>query len=105
MPQRAATLKAASPADCIPSILTSGGFRDAPCATSRPARCQAIVPSFRDTTLLGTPALISDCAPMILRVRPPQLTTIVVSGDGMRSAKRYTSSAPGTLIAVGILLL
>src|ERR1700733_8372822 len=104
MPQRAATLKAASPADCIPCLLTSGGFRAAPCTTSRPARCQAIVPSFRDTTLLGTPALISDSQALILGKMAPQLTTIVVSADGMSSAKRYTSSAPGTLIAVGMLL-
>jgi hypothetical protein len=41
----------------------------------------------------------------MLRVRPPQLTITVVSGDGTRSVKRYTSSAPGTLIAVGTLLL
>ena len=62
------------------------------------------MPFFSDTTLFGTPALISDCAPMMLRVRPPQLTTTIVSGDGTRSAKRYTSSAPGTLTAPGMLL-
>jgi hypothetical protein len=47
-----------------------------------------MVPSLSDTTLLPTPALISDCAPMMLRVRPPQLTMTVVADDGMRSAKR-----------------
>ena len=41
---------------------------------------------------------------MMLRVRPPQLTITVVSGEGVRSAKRYTISAPGTLTAPGILL-
>jgi hypothetical protein len=51
-------------------------------------QCQAMVPSLSDTTLLATPALISDCAPMMLRVRPPQLTMTVVADDGMRSAKR-----------------
>ena len=71
-----------------PGSETSGGRRVAPCTTSNPARCQAIVPSFSDTTLLRTPALVSDCAPMMLRVRPPQLTITVVSGDGTRSAKR-----------------
>ena len=39
-------------------------------------------------TLLGMPALISDCAPMMLRVRPAQLTTTVVSGDGAMSWTR-----------------
>jgi hypothetical protein len=38
--------------------------------------------------LLPNPALISACAPMMLRVRPPQFTMIVVSGDGTRSVKR-----------------
>ena len=89
MPQRAATRAAASLADLAARLrLTSGGRRVAPCTTSKPARCQAMVPSFSDTILLRTPALISDCAPMMLRVRPPQLTMTVVSGDGMRSAKR-----------------
>ena len=46
------------------------------------------MPSFSDMILLGKPALISDCAPMMLRVRPPQLTMTVVSGDGVRSVKR-----------------
>jgi hypothetical protein len=41
----------------------------------------------------------------MLRVRPPQLTITLVSGDGTRSVKRYTSSAPGTLMAHGMLLL
>src|SRR4029450_5575023 len=40
------------------------------------------------TTLLGTAALISDWAPMMLRVRPPQLTITIVLGDGTRSLKR-----------------
>ena len=61
-----------------------------------------MVPLRSATTLLGTPALISDCAPMILRVRPAQLTTTSVSGEGAMSRTRSTSSAPGTLVAVGI---
>ena len=61
-----------------------------------------MVPLRSATTLLGTPALISDCAPMMLRVRPAQLTTTSVSGEGAMSRTRSTSSAPGTLVAVGI---
>ena len=61
-----------------------------------------MVPLRSATTLLGTPALISDCAPMMLRVRPAQLTTMVVSGEGAISRTRNTSSAPGTLTPVGI---
>ena len=45
-------------------------------------------PFFNDTTLLGTPALMSDWAPMMLRVRPPQFTITVVFSEGTRSAKR-----------------
>src|SRR5262245_5141428 len=40
-----------------------------------------MVPLRSATTLLGRPALISDCAPMMLRVRPAQLTTTVVAGN------------------------
>ena len=61
-----------------------------------------MVPLRSATTLLGRPALISDCAPMMLRVRPAQFTTTSVSGDGAMSRMRSTSSAPGTLVAVGI---
>ncbi len=61
-----------------------------------------MVPLRSATTLFGTPALISDCAPMMLRVRPAQLTTTRVSGEGAMSRTRSTSSAPGTLVAVGI---
>ena len=61
-----------------------------------------MVPLRSAITLLGTPALISDCAPMMLRVRPAQLTTMVVSGEGTMSCTRSTSSAPGTLMPEGI---
>ena len=63
-----------------PASETSGGRRVAPCTTSNPARCQAIVPSFSDMILLRKPALRSACAPMMLRVRPPQLTITVGVG-------------------------
>ena len=39
---------------------------------------------------------------MMLRVRPAQLTTTIVSGEGAMSRTRSTSSAPGTLTPVGI---
>ena len=39
-----------------------------------------MVPLRSATTLFGTPALISDCAPMMLRVRPAQLTTTERAG-------------------------
>ena len=61
-----------------------------------------MVPLRSATTLFGRPALISDCAPMMLRVRPAQFTTTSVSGFGAMSWMRSTSSAPGTLVAVGI---
>ncbi len=51
------------------------------------------------------PALTSDCAPMMLRVRPAQLTTTSVSGRGASSPTRYTSSAPGTLMPPGMLIV
>ncbi len=61
-----------------------------------------MVPLRNAMTLFGRPALISDCAPIMLRVRPAQLTTTVVAGDGAISRARNTSSAPGTLVEVGI---
>ena len=63
-----------------------------------------MVPLRRATTRLGMPALISDCAPMIERVRPAQLTTTSVSGSGARAPMRQTSSPPGTQVAVGMLM-
>ncbi len=84
-------------------MLEKSGVRsDLPLSQVSPARCQPIVPLRSATTLFGTPALISDWAPMMLRVRPAQLTTIVVSGEGTMSCTRNTSSAPGTLMPVGI---
>ena len=56
-------------------------------------------------TGLGTPALMSDCAPMMLRVRPAQFTTSVVVGLGAIARARRTSSAPGTLMPVGMLIV
>ena len=40
---------------------------------------------------------------MMLRVRPAQFTTTVVSGDGTASCTRYASSAPGQHTPPGML--
>src|SRR6185437_9264278 len=85
-----------------PDLETAGARLSLPLSQVSPARCQPMVPLRSATTLLGTPALISDCAPMMLRVRPAQLTTTNVLGEGAMSCTRSTSSAPGTLIPVGI---
>ncbi len=76
-----------------------------PCSRSCLARVQPIVPLRSARTLLVTPALISDWAPMIERVRPAQLTMMVVSGSGAARPARNTSSAPGTLIEPGIFMV
>ena len=56
-------------------------------------------------TGFGTPALINDCAPMMLRVRPAQLTMIRVAGFGASCRARSTSSAPGTLMLPGMFMV
>ena len=56
-------------------------------------------------TRLAWPTLISDWVPMMLRVRPAQFTTTVVAGSGASAPTRRTSSAPGTLVAVGMLIV
>ena len=63
-----------------------------------------MVPFRSAITLFGTPALISDCAPMMLRVRPAQLTTTRVSGVGATSCTNRTSSAPGQSTPPGMLI-
>ncbi len=77
----------------------------APCSRSCLASVQPIVPLRSATTLLVTPALISDWVPMIDRVRPAQLTMMVVSGSGARPPARSTSSAPGTLTEPGMFMV
>ena len=47
-----------------------------------------MVPFLSAMTVLGMPASISDWAPMMLRVRPAQLTTTVVAGEGAMSWTR-----------------
>ena len=66
---------------------------------------QPIVPLRSATTLLATPALISDWVPMIDRVRPAQLTMMVVAGSGAMLPARSTSSAPGTLTEPGMFMV
>ena len=53
---------------------------------------------------VGDAGVISDCAPMIERVRPAQVTTTSVSGSGASAPMRQTSSPPGTQVAVGMLM-
>src|SRR6516165_5284624 len=81
-PKRRATRSAAALAQASPSRETSPARRALPLSQSKPASVQPMVPLRSATTLLGTPALINDCAPMMLRVRPAQLTTTMVCGDG-----------------------
>ena len=64
-----------------------------------------MVPLRRAATGLGMPALTKDCVPMMLRVRPAQFTTMRVLGLGARARARRTSSAPGTLMPVGMLMV
>ena len=64
-----------------------------------------MVPLRSATTLLATPALISDWVPMIDRVRPAQLTMMVVEGSGAARPARSTSSAPGTLTEPGMFMV
>ena len=47
-----------------------------------------MVPLRSATTRFGTPAARSDSAPMMLRVRPAQFTTMVVAGSGAISPMR-----------------
>ncbi len=75
-------------ASAMPLAETSGYFRLAPWSSSKPASRQPMVPARSATTLLGMPALRRVCAPMMLRVRPAQLTTTVVFGDGAMSWMR-----------------
>ena len=104
-PARRATAQAALVA-CRPAAAdTPGARRSRPCSRASPASVQPMVPLCSATTRLGSPALISDWAPMMLLVRPAQFTTIVVAGSGASVRARSTSSAPGTLVAVGMLIV
>src|SRR5262249_40056085 len=97
-----ATPCAANFAQARPPSEKFGARSDLLLSQVKPARCHPIVPLRSATTLFGTPALIRDWAPILLRLRHAQLTTMVVDGEGTMSRTRSTSSAPGTLIPVGI---
>src|SRR5579884_2816391 len=101
-PQACATRHAACCAHSGVVAEAAGARRFLALSQGKAARLQPIVPLRRAITLFGSPALMSDCAPMMLRVRPAQLTTTIVAGEGAISRARNTSSAPGTLVAVGI---
>jgi hypothetical protein len=64
-----------------------------------------MVPLRSAATGFGMPAFTSDCVPMMLRVRPAQFTITCVAGSGASSRTRSTSSAPGTLVAEGMLIV
>ena len=66
---------------------------------------QPIVPLRSATTRSCMPAFSNDWVPMMLRVRPAQWTTTVVSGRGAMARRRWTSSAPGTLTEPGIVIV
>src|SRR5258708_2468459 len=76
-----------------------------PCSRSCCAMTQPIVPFLSATTLLATPALMSDWVPMIDRVRPAQFTMMVVSGSGATRPARSTNSAPVTLMEPGMFMV
>jgi hypothetical protein len=101
-PTLVATLPAASRAHASAVADGRGARRSWPWSGVKPASVQPMVPLRSATTWLGRPALISDCAPMMLRVRPAQLTTTSVAGSGAASRMRNTSSAPGMSIPPGI---
>src|SRR6516165_6536439 len=101
-PQACATRRAALFAQANFARETPGARRFFPLSQVKPARLQPMVPLRSATTLFGRPALISDWAPIMLRVRPAQLTTTVVLAEAAISRARSTSSAPGTLVAFGI---
>ena len=83
---RAATRRTA------PLIVNVGARRDCPCSSANPSSVQPIVPLRSAATRFGMPALTSDCVPMMLRVRPAQLTMTRVCGSG--------ASAPDALAPV-----
>src|SRR4030095_257120 len=87
------------------SVGTDGAERVCPWSSANPARVQPMVPFLSADTRFGIPAFTSDCAPMMLLVRPAQFTTTSDEGDGAAAGARYTSSAPGTLSAVGMLIV
>ena len=96
----------ADAADCFWMASSTSGKRcDAPWTKLWPAKVQPIVPLRKALTGLGIPALINDCVPMMLRVRPAQLTMMRVVAFGAMARARKTNSAPGTLTPLGMLMV
>ena len=89
----------------LSASLTGPKRRSALCSNARPAKVQPMVPLRKAHTGLGMPALMSDCAPMMLRVRPAQLTTMRVVALGANERARSTNSPPGTLMEPGMLMV
>ena len=104
-PALAATARASACACARLAGVGAGARREAPWSSFCPASVQPIVPLRSAATGFGMPALTSDWVPMRLRVRPAQLTITWVLGWGASSRTRSTSSAPGTLMAVGMLMV
>ena len=102
-PSSAAVLRANSRALASPSDDGSASAsRSAPASNSNPASTQPDVPLRRSYTR-GNPMRCSVRAPMMLRVRPAQLTTMVASSCPRRmSWMRRGSSALGTLRPPGM---
>src|SRR5262249_53140289 len=101
-PNFSATDCAADFAQANPPSVKSGARSDFWLSHTNPAKCHPMVPFRSATTLFGIPALIRDWAPIMLRGRPEQLTTLLVEGAGTMSRMRRTSSAAGQLIHLGI---
>ena len=87
-PNFPATIFAADLAQASPLSEKFGARSDLRLSQVNPAKCQPIVPLRSATTLFGMPALIRDWAPIMLRVRPAQFTTMVVDGEGTMSRTR-----------------
>ena len=102
-PSSAATRAANASAAARPSADGGGSStRSAPRSSSRPAKSHPDVPLRRLTTS-GSCMRWSTRAPMMLRVRPAQLTTTVAFGRSRRrSWIRRASSPPGTLRPPGM---
>ena len=101
-PKRSAT-RAAEPAPCAtPSAARRGAWRV--CAVGRARSRRDASPWCRSSAprrWFGMPALISDCAPMMLRVRPAQLTTTSVSGDVPQVVHAIDQLGAGAVDAAG----
>jgi hypothetical protein len=97
---RTPAVVAASRAPARASIRWCGATRVgacavAPCTSRCPDSDQPMVPLRRAATGLGTPALIRDWVPRMLRVRPAQLTTTRAFAHRHRGRPRRRPPRPG----------